>query len=175
MISYCLQVDLKFPKNISDGARDLISKLLRHNPVDRLPLQSVIDHPWVRANSRRVLPPVCPGNQSWARLVCLPPTEGCFICPPQETGPACFGVNGMGFKLPLYQHIVWLVLGWFTHFRSCTVWCPYLCLSRGVSMVFSFLNLFVFFILNVHSSILTFCISVDTKVLLLDWLKLTFL
>lgn len=53
------KVDLKFPKVVSDGARDLISKLLRHSPLDRLPLQSVIDHPWVQANSRRVLPPVC--------------------------------------------------------------------------------------------------------------------
>ncbi|CAB1313440.1 unnamed protein product [Coregonus sp. 'balchen'] len=52
----CL-VDLQFPKVVSDGARDLISKLLRHSPSMRLPLQSVIDHPWVKNNSRRVLPP----------------------------------------------------------------------------------------------------------------------
>ncbi|XP_060903474.1 aurora kinase B [Labrus mixtus] len=58
------KVDLKFPKVISDGARDLISKLLRHNPIDRLSLQSVIDHPWVRSNSRRVLPPICPAGKS---------------------------------------------------------------------------------------------------------------
>lgn len=60
----CLQVDLKFPTFISDGARDLISKLLRHNPTDRLSLQSVIDHPWVRSNSRRVLPPICQTEKS---------------------------------------------------------------------------------------------------------------
>uniref|UniRef100_A0A3Q3W0V6 non-specific serine/threonine protein kinase n=1 Tax=Mola mola TaxID=94237 RepID=A0A3Q3W0V6_MOLML len=47
-----------------DGARDLISKLLRHNPTDRLSLQCVIDHPWVRSNSRRVLPPICPTKKS---------------------------------------------------------------------------------------------------------------
>ncbi|XP_066578552.1 aurora kinase B isoform X1 [Amia ocellicauda] len=52
------KVDLQFPKVVSDGARDLISKLLRHNPAMRLPLRSVQDHPWVKANSRRVLPPV---------------------------------------------------------------------------------------------------------------------
>ncbi|XP_008324755.1 aurora kinase B [Cynoglossus semilaevis] len=51
------KVDFKFPPNVSEGARDLISKLLRHNPIDRLSLQNVIDHPWVRANSHRVLPP----------------------------------------------------------------------------------------------------------------------
>lgn len=58
------KVDLKFPKVVSDGARDLISKLLRHNPLNRLPLQSVIDHPWVKSNSRRVLPPVCKSTVS---------------------------------------------------------------------------------------------------------------
>ncbi|XP_036970682.1 aurora kinase B [Acanthopagrus latus] len=58
------KVDLKFPKVISDGARDLISKLLRHSPTDRLSLKSVIDHPWVSSNSRRVLPPVPPAKKS---------------------------------------------------------------------------------------------------------------
>ncbi|XP_070818529.1 aurora kinase B-like isoform X1 [Chaetodon trifascialis] len=58
------KVDLKFPKIVSDGARDLISKLLRHNPIDRLSLQNVIDHPWVRSNSRRILPPICPSKKS---------------------------------------------------------------------------------------------------------------
>lgn len=53
------KVDLQFPKVVSDGARDLISKLLRHSPIMRLPLKSVMEHPWVRSNSRRVLPPVC--------------------------------------------------------------------------------------------------------------------
>uniref|UniRef100_A0A3Q3VUG2 non-specific serine/threonine protein kinase n=1 Tax=Mola mola TaxID=94237 RepID=A0A3Q3VUG2_MOLML len=57
-------VDEIFPKVVSDGARDLISKLLRHNPTDRLSLQCVIDHPWVRSNSRRVLPPICPTKKS---------------------------------------------------------------------------------------------------------------
>ncbi|XP_048043964.1 aurora kinase B isoform X1 [Megalobrama amblycephala] len=52
------KVDLQFPKVVSDGARDLISKLLRHSPSMRMPLKSVIEHPWVKANSRRVLPPV---------------------------------------------------------------------------------------------------------------------
>lgn len=71
-------MDLKFPRIISDGAQDLISKLLRHKPTDRLSLQSVIDHPWVRSNSRRVLPPICPIKKSWAHLACLPYAEGCF-------------------------------------------------------------------------------------------------
>uniref|UniRef100_A0A1A8G639 non-specific serine/threonine protein kinase n=1 Tax=Nothobranchius korthausae TaxID=1143690 RepID=A0A1A8G639_9TELE len=58
------KVDLSFPSGLSDGAKDLISKLLRHNPKDRLPLKEVIDHPWVRANSHRLLPPTCPTESS---------------------------------------------------------------------------------------------------------------
>ncbi|KAG5844834.1 hypothetical protein ANANG_G00167250 [Anguilla anguilla] len=52
------KVDLQFPKVVSEGARDLISRLLRHSPSLRLRLQDVVQHPWVRNNSRRVLPPV---------------------------------------------------------------------------------------------------------------------
>ncbi|XP_015283971.1 PREDICTED: aurora kinase B-B-like, partial [Gekko japonicus] len=50
-------VDLKFPTFVSEGARDLISKLLRRIPNERLSLRAVKEHPWVTANSRRVLPP----------------------------------------------------------------------------------------------------------------------
>ncbi|XP_061832747.1 aurora kinase B isoform X2 [Nerophis lumbriciformis] len=59
-----VKVDLKFPQVFSAGARDLISNLLRHCPNDRLSLQDVIDHPWVRTNSHRVLPPICPAKPS---------------------------------------------------------------------------------------------------------------
>uniref|UniRef100_A0A1A8S4I6 non-specific serine/threonine protein kinase n=1 Tax=Nothobranchius rachovii TaxID=451742 RepID=A0A1A8S4I6_9TELE len=58
------KVDLTFPRAVSDGAKDLISKLLRHNPKDRLPLKEVMGHPWVRANSHRLLPPTCPTENS---------------------------------------------------------------------------------------------------------------
>ncbi|KAE8620349.1 hypothetical protein XENTR_v10010205 [Xenopus tropicalis] len=53
-----VNVDLKFPPFLSDGSKDLISKLLRYHPPQRLPLKGVMEHPWVKANSRRVLPPV---------------------------------------------------------------------------------------------------------------------
>uniref|UniRef100_H2ZV04 non-specific serine/threonine protein kinase n=1 Tax=Latimeria chalumnae TaxID=7897 RepID=H2ZV04_LATCH len=52
------KVDLQFPPYVCEGARDLISKLLRHNPSQRLAIKHVMEHPWVKANSRRVLPPV---------------------------------------------------------------------------------------------------------------------
>ncbi|XP_065498700.1 aurora kinase C-like [Caloenas nicobarica] len=51
------KVDLHFPATVPEGARDLISRLLRRSPAQRLPLQDVLQHPWVRAHSRRVLPP----------------------------------------------------------------------------------------------------------------------
>lgn len=50
-------MDLHFPPPVPEGARDLISRLLRRSPAQRLPLRDVLQHPWVRAHSRRVLPP----------------------------------------------------------------------------------------------------------------------
>jgi aurora kinase A len=52
-------VDLRFPSHVSMGARDLISKLLRHDPNQRLPLIQVINHPWVVENC--ITPPT-PGS-----------------------------------------------------------------------------------------------------------------
>ncbi|KAJ7051207.1 kinase-like protein [Mycena amicta] len=41
------KVDLRFPPTIPADARDLIAKLLRYNPNDRLPLSDVRQHPWI--------------------------------------------------------------------------------------------------------------------------------
>ncbi|XP_029387848.1 aurora kinase C isoform X1 [Mus pahari] len=51
------KVDFKFPSSVPAGAQDLISKLLRYHPSERLSLAQVLKHPWVREHSRRVLPP----------------------------------------------------------------------------------------------------------------------
>ncbi|XP_043499573.1 aurora kinase C-like [Polistes fuscatus] len=40
----------KFPDFVSEGARDLISKLLVVNPEKRLPLEDVLTHPWIVKN-----------------------------------------------------------------------------------------------------------------------------
>ncbi|XP_070585461.1 aurora kinase B [Erythrolamprus reginae] len=53
-----VSIDLKFPPYVTEGARDLISKLLRYNPASRLSLEEVLQHPWLKAHSKRVLPPV---------------------------------------------------------------------------------------------------------------------
>ncbi|XP_065490952.1 aurora kinase C-like [Caloenas nicobarica] len=51
------KVDLHFPPPVPEGACNLISRLLRRSPAQRLPLRDVLQHPWVRNYSRRVMPP----------------------------------------------------------------------------------------------------------------------
>ncbi|XP_076783674.1 aurora kinase C isoform X2 [Arvicanthis niloticus] len=51
------QVDFKFPSSMPAGAQDLISKLLRYHPSERLSLAQVLKHPWVREHSQGILPP----------------------------------------------------------------------------------------------------------------------
>lgn len=41
------KVDLKIPEYVSMEAQDLIKKLLRHDPKDRLSLENVLQHPWL--------------------------------------------------------------------------------------------------------------------------------
>ena len=42
-----IQVDLRFPAHLSTEAKDLISRLLRKEPSDRLCLEGVAAHPWI--------------------------------------------------------------------------------------------------------------------------------
>ena len=146
MSSCHLQVDLKFPRNVSDGARDLISKLLRHSPVDRLSLQSVIDHPWVRANSHRLLPPSYPTKKSWAHLASLLTSLwGVFYFLHKRLWVSTLRFTAMGFKLPLFWHILWWVYirTHFFYVVQCGVF-MYCTVPRGVCVfiVISFLKRF---------------------------------
>uniref|UniRef100_A0A8C6R487 non-specific serine/threonine protein kinase n=1 Tax=Nannospalax galili TaxID=1026970 RepID=A0A8C6R487_NANGA len=52
-----VKVDVRFPPSVPVGAQDLISKLLRYHPSERLTLAQILKHPWVQTHSRRVLPP----------------------------------------------------------------------------------------------------------------------
>ncbi|CAL8340250.1 unnamed protein product [Merluccius merluccius] len=47
------RVEYTYPAqaNINAGAKDLIGRLLKHNPLHRLPIQGVLCHPWVVENS----------------------------------------------------------------------------------------------------------------------------
>ena len=41
------KVDLRIPEGVSDDAKDLIRKLLQHDPDKRLSLEKVLRHPWI--------------------------------------------------------------------------------------------------------------------------------
>nr|AAI69141.1 aurora kinase A [Xenopus tropicalis] len=45
------KVEFQYPSYVSEGARDLVSKLLKHNPNHRLSLKGVLEHPWIIDNS----------------------------------------------------------------------------------------------------------------------------
>lgn len=45
------RVEFTYPAHVSEGSRDLINRLLKHNPMHRLPIQQVLVHPWVVENS----------------------------------------------------------------------------------------------------------------------------
>lgn len=60
------RVDFSFPPTVSTGSRDLICRLLKHNPMHRLPTLGVMAHPWVAENSAKkpTIPLPCPDPQS---------------------------------------------------------------------------------------------------------------
>lgn len=41
-------VDLCFPSHVTSGAKDIISKLLKYKPEDRLALKSILHHEWLQ-------------------------------------------------------------------------------------------------------------------------------
>lgn len=51
------KVDLQFPSFLSAGAKDFIGKLLKHNPSERTPIASVLEHPWLKEQAALYKPP----------------------------------------------------------------------------------------------------------------------
>ncbi|KAM5304827.1 aurora kinase A isoform 2-T2 [Glossophaga mutica] len=49
------RVEFTFPDFVPEGARDLIARLLMHNPSQRPTLKEVLEHPWITANSSKPL------------------------------------------------------------------------------------------------------------------------
>ena len=45
------RVEVKYPPHVSTEAKDLISRLLRKSPSDRLTLEQVLEHPWITNNA----------------------------------------------------------------------------------------------------------------------------
>lgn len=43
-------VDIRWPSGVSEDAKDLIGKLLKKEPEQRLPLDKVLEHPWILAH-----------------------------------------------------------------------------------------------------------------------------
>uniref|UniRef100_V9KJ60 non-specific serine/threonine protein kinase n=1 Tax=Callorhinchus milii TaxID=7868 RepID=V9KJ60_CALMI len=66
------KVDFTFPSFVTDGAKDLIMRLLKHNPNARLPLKGVLEHSWVVRNSRKAISqnstPITPNTVSGVPL-----------------------------------------------------------------------------------------------------------
>jgi aurora kinase A len=52
-LALVLQVEFTFPEFVTEGARDLISRLLKHNASQRPTLGEVLEHPWITANSSK--------------------------------------------------------------------------------------------------------------------------
>lgn len=46
------KVDLKFPSYVSIEARDFIARLLRRNPSERMPMDKLLQHPWITNNTK---------------------------------------------------------------------------------------------------------------------------
>nr|CAI64731.1 aurora/Ipl1p-related kinase [Marthasterias glacialis] len=49
------KVDFTFPSHVSPGAKDLVLKLLKYNPSQRLPLVGVLAHPWILEKAHKTV------------------------------------------------------------------------------------------------------------------------
>ncbi|XP_016095407.1 aurora kinase B [Sinocyclocheilus grahami] len=47
------RAEFTYPAHVSEASRDLINRLLKHNPMHRLPIRGVMEHPWVLENSKK--------------------------------------------------------------------------------------------------------------------------
>uniref|UniRef100_A0A8C4PVT9 Aurora kinase n=2 Tax=Eptatretus burgeri TaxID=7764 RepID=A0A8C4PVT9_EPTBU len=51
------KVQVHYPSTMSEGSKNLISRLLKHDPMSRLSLTEVLAHPWVKENAKPITPP----------------------------------------------------------------------------------------------------------------------
>lgn len=58
------RAEFTFPDCMPEEARDLISRLLKHNPSQRPTLKEVLEHPWITANSK---PSSCQKKESTSK------------------------------------------------------------------------------------------------------------
>uniref|UniRef100_UPI00358F1B7C aurora kinase C-like isoform X1 n=2 Tax=Myxine glutinosa TaxID=7769 RepID=UPI00358F1B7C len=50
-------VRIHYPSSMSEGSKDLISRLLKYKPAARLSLEEVLNHPWIKKNAKVIIPP----------------------------------------------------------------------------------------------------------------------
>lgn len=70
-----LQVEFSYPSHVSEGARDLINRLLKHNPMHRLPIQGVLTHHWVVENSTKKPTTFTRATKESPWACCVAPTQ----------------------------------------------------------------------------------------------------
>lgn len=46
-----MKFKIKWPKGFSGIARDLVTKLLKINPAERIPLNDITNHPWFKSQA----------------------------------------------------------------------------------------------------------------------------
>jgi len=54
------RVDLRFPPYVTEGAKDVITKLLRKDPSQRLSLDETLQHEWIMQHNPTPTPPIKP-------------------------------------------------------------------------------------------------------------------
>ncbi|XP_068215410.1 aurora kinase A-like [Palaemon carinicauda] len=54
------RVDIRFPTHFSEDVKDLICRMLRYNPRDRLSFDAIMEHPWIKSHYNSSAPPPNP-------------------------------------------------------------------------------------------------------------------
>lgn len=77
-----MNVRINFPKSFSPTAKDLILRLLRSNPNERLSLQEIMNHPWISTHqpiratiTQQLVPEALPSEETLAEQPSKPFTE----------------------------------------------------------------------------------------------------
>jgi len=77
-----VNVRINFPKSFSPTAKDLILRLLRSNPNERLSLQEIMNHPWISTHqpiratiTQQLVPEALPSEETLAEQPSKPFTE----------------------------------------------------------------------------------------------------
>lgn len=158
-------MEFTYPVHVSAGSRDLIDKLLKHNPLHRLPIQGVLAHPWVVEKSTKTPTAMShsPEQNKWGPLVMVFSwiLVGWFPAPTQYCGHGrvhlghitrviVIGLLQLLFSLLSNEHAVclmpWLYcsLLWITWLSSLTV------SSSGILMPFCNFCLFLWHFIFVN-------------------------